>query len=98
MRRARHDLYARSARPAYIVIRDMQHHVIDVQRLEPAADLRVAMTAAIRRLEEDGWLTEGSADYGFVFVQRAGERRLLMLTPRDPLSSAAQSFDPFRVK
>ena len=32
---------------------------------------------------------------GFVFIRRETERRLLMLTPRDPYNSALQSFDPF---
>jgi len=96
MHRDHHDRYTRSAQPAYIVIRDMQHHAIDVHRLVPATDLRAAMAAAIRRLEEEGWLPEGSAAYGFVFVQRTGERRLLMLTPEDPFDATAQSFDPFK--
>ena len=34
---------------------------------------------------------------GFVFVRSGAERRLLILTERDPLSVAAQSFDPFKV-
>jgi len=96
MRRTRHDPYARSAQAAYIVIFDMQHQVIEVQRLAPATALRGAMVATIERLAADGWQAEGSADYGSVFVQRAGERRLLMLTPRDPCDTAVQSFSPFR--
>ena len=52
--------------------------------MEPAADLSVAMAAAIERLEGEGWQSEGSAEYGFVFIRRAGDRRLLMLTQRDP--------------
>jgi hypothetical protein len=39
---------------------------------------------------------EGSAEYGFVFVRREAERRLLMLTPRDPYDTTSQSFNPFR--
>jgi len=95
MRRTRHDPYARSAQPAYIVIRNMQHHVIDVQRLEAAADLAGAMAAAIERLSDEGWQAEGGAKYGFVFIRREAERRLLMLTERDPYSTTSQSFDPF---
>jgi hypothetical protein len=34
--------------------------------------------------------------YGFVFIRRFGERRLLMLTPRDPFATSQQSFDPFK--
>jgi hypothetical protein len=54
------------------------------------------MAAAIERLEGEGWQAEGSAEYGFVFIRREPERRLLMLTPRDPYCTAPQSFDPFR--
>ena len=97
MRRTRHNPYARSAQPAYIVFQDMQHQVIEVQRLDPAADLFGAMAATIERLAADGWQAEGSADYGSVFVHRAGERRLLMLTQRDPYDTAVQSFSPFRI-
>jgi hypothetical protein len=83
MRRTCHDPYARSNQPAYIVLKDMQHQVIEAQRLEPAADLSGAMAATIERLAADGWQAEGSAEYGFVFIRREGERRLLMLAERD---------------
>ena len=96
MRRTRHDRCARSAQPAYIVLQDMQHQVIEVQRLEPATDIRGAMAATIERLEGDRWQAEGTLEYGFVFIRRERERRLLMLTERDPYSTAVQSFSPFR--
>jgi len=96
MRRTRHDPYARSAQAAYIALQDMGHRLIEVQRLEPATDLRRAMAATIERLAADGWQAESSAKYGSVFVHRAGERRLLMLTERDPYSTTVQSFSPFR--
>ena len=96
MRRIRYNPCAKSSQPAYLVVHDMQHQVIEVQRLEPATDLRAAMVAAIKRLRDEGWLHEGSAAYGFVFVQRAGGRRLLMLTPKDTFDATAHSFDPFR--
>jgi hypothetical protein len=49
MRCTHHDPYARSAQPPYILILDMQHQFIEVQRLEPAKDLRGAMAATIER-------------------------------------------------
>jgi hypothetical protein len=52
----------------------MQHQIITVQRLEAATDLRGAMEATIKRPKEEGQ-PEGSASYGSVFVQRAGEPR-----------------------
>ena len=75
---------------------DLHWHVFDVERLEPAADLSGAMAAAIERLEGDGWRPEATPEYGFVFVRREGERRLLALTPRDPSSATMQSFNPFK--
>jgi hypothetical protein len=84
--------------PRYVVLWDSHWHVLDCRRLEPAADLSVAMATAIERLEAEGWQAEATPEYGFVFVRRETERRLLMLTPRDPYEMTAQSFDPFRGK
>jgi hypothetical protein len=87
--------YNKAPTPRYVVVWDLQWQVLDSQRLEPGADLRGAMAAAIERLKSEGWEVEGSAEYGFVFVRRAGERRLLAITERDPYSTRAQSFNPF---
>jgi hypothetical protein len=70
-------------------------HVLDCQRLAPAADLSGAMAMAIERLARDGWEAEATPEYGFVFIRCDGARWLLMLTPRDPYTTAAQSFSPF---
>ena len=82
--------------PRYVIVWDLHWHVLEFQRLEPAADLSGAMAATIERLSGDGWQAEATPEYGFVFVRRETERRLLMLTPQDPSSSTLQSFDPFR--
>jgi hypothetical protein len=81
--------------PRYVVIWDLQWALIECQRLEPAADLSGAMTATIDRLSGDGWQAEATDEYGFVFIRRGAERRLLMLTPRNPQDTGAQSFNPF---
>jgi hypothetical protein len=88
--------FTMSTKSRCIVVWDLQWQAIDSQRLEPAADLSGAMAAAIERLEGEGWRKEGTAEYGFVFIQRGPDRRLLMLTARDPHSTAVQSFSPFR--
>jgi hypothetical protein len=98
MARYRFIAFSKATTPRYLVVWDLAWTLIDCQRLPPASDLSMAMTAAIARLTGDGWEPEGETDYGFVFVRRAGERRLLMLTPRDPNNSTLQSFDPFRRK
>jgi hypothetical protein len=69
--------------------------LLHCQRLAPAADLSGAMAATIDRLAGGGWQAEATLEYGFVFIRREVERRLLMLTQRDPASTAAQSFSPF---
>jgi hypothetical protein len=53
------------------------------------------MATAIERLAGEGWQAEATPEYGFVFIRRESERRLLMLTPRDPYSATMQSFSPF---
>jgi hypothetical protein len=82
--------------PRYIVLWSLQWQVIHCQHLEPAADLSGAMAAAIARLEAEGWEAEATPEYGFVFIRRGDERRLLMITPRDPYDTARQSFSPFQ--
>jgi hypothetical protein len=54
------------------------------------------MTAAIERLAADGWQPEDQPRFGFVFIRRGDERRLLSLTPRDPHDCMPTSFNPFR--
>ena len=88
--------YDRAPTPRYVVLWDLHWHVLECQHLEPATDLSGAMTAAIERLAGEGWQAEATPEYGFVFIRREGERRLLMLTPRDPYETTTQSFDPFR--
>jgi hypothetical protein len=84
-----------AAAPRYVVLWDLHWHLVECQRLEPATDLSGAMAATIERYARDGWEAEGDTDYGFVFIRREPERRLLMLTPRDPTSTTLQSFSPF---
>ena|ERR1700693_3815830 len=84
-----------STGPRYVVLWDLHWHVLACQCLEPAADLSGAMAAAIERLEADGQ-AEATPEYGFVFIRRESERRLLMLTVRDPYDTAPQAFSPFR--
>jgi hypothetical protein len=54
------------------------------------------MTAAIARLSQEGWQPGGTPDFGFVFINRSGIRRLLILTERDPLDTRPQTFSPFK--
>jgi hypothetical protein len=96
MGRYKFTAYVNDGNPRYVVIWDLQWQPLHCQRLEPGANLRVAMTAAIEAQVAQGWQIEGTAEYGFVFIRRAGERRLLMLTPRNPADRTPQTFSPFR--
>jgi hypothetical protein len=80
----------------YVIVWGLQWQIIECSCLAPGTDLLAAMTAAMKRLHGEGWEAEGTPEYGFVFVRREKDRRLLMLTERDPHSTVAQSFSPFR--
>jgi len=96
MTRYHHDVYAGANSARYIVLFDLQWKIIESQRLEPAADLRSAMTTAMQRLTGEGWQAEGMPRFGFVFLSRNGDRRLLTLTERNPFDTAPQTFSPFK--
>ena len=76
----------KSPTPRYMVVWDLQWTLIECQRLEPAADLSGAVAAII----DQSHTTMVSCLSG-----REAERKLLMLTPRDPQDTGAQSFSPF---
>jgi hypothetical protein len=96
MPRHRPNPYAATGRARFIVLWDLQWRIVDCRRLDVGIGLRESVAAAVATLQHDGWQTEGTAEFGFVFLRRDGERRLLMLTARDPREHAAQSFSPFR--
>jgi hypothetical protein len=96
MGRYAYQIYANGTTPRWIAVFGLQWQVIESHRLDPATDLGGAMTAAIERLAADGWQIEAEPRFGFAFIRRDGERRLLILTPRDPHDTRAQSFNPFK--
>ena len=89
--------FVSSSTPRYVVVWDLHWALIACQRLEASADLSEAMEAALERLAVDGWRAEATPEFGFVFLERESERRLLMLTAQDPRSTRLQSFNPFRL-
>jgi hypothetical protein len=88
--------YQNASSPRYLVVYGLQWQIIDHQRIEPHADLFSVMTSTLQQFASEGWQADGDALYGFVFIRRLGERRMLMLTPRDPFAMSQQSFDPFK--
>jgi hypothetical protein len=95
MGRARRNVFATSNTPHFVVIWDLQWRIIDCVRPRHGSDLRMEFDRAIERLGRDGWTAESSAEFGFTFVIREHERRLVMITARDPFDATAQSFSPF---
>jgi hypothetical protein len=94
--RYRHNVYVRSKTVRFIVLFDLQWKIIECARLEPCADLAKAMAAALQRLTKEGWQPESESRFGFVFLNRSGVRRLLILTERDPHDTGSQTFTPFK--
>src|ERR1700744_1407286 len=75
MGRYRHQVYAIAKTARFCVLFNLQWKVIESAKLAPAADLAMAMDAAIERQSRQGWQAESSHEFGFVFLRRAGERR-----------------------
>jgi hypothetical protein len=98
MRRTRHDVFAKASTTRYVVLWDMHRTVIECQRIAAGADLRACVTAAIEQYRVHGWQPEGPTDFGFVFLSRGNDRRLLALTERNPQDEAHHSFNPHRQK
>ena len=95
MARYHHNVYEKSKTPHWVVVFGLQWQVIESHRLEAGADLFGAMTTTIERLAVEGWRTEDEPRFGFVFIRKQGDRRLLMLTPKDPFDTRPQAFSPF---
>jgi hypothetical protein len=96
MPRHRSNPYAPGRHARFLVLWDLQWCVLECWRLDVGIDLRQSLGEAIASLQQAGWQAEGGAEFGFVFLRRGAERRLLMLTTRDPAEHGAQSFSPFR--
>jgi hypothetical protein len=96
MGRYRHKVYEKSTTPRWVAVFGLQWQVIESYRLEPGADLFGAITTTIERLSLESWQAESEPRFGFVFITKESDLRLLMLTPRDPFDSRPQSFSPFQ--
>jgi hypothetical protein len=86
----------RASATRYAVLWDLQWRIIECVTLDAGTDLPASLGEAIARLQRTGWQAEGTPDYGFVFLRRAEERCLLMITARAPGETGRQTFSPFR--
>ena len=96
MGRYRHRVYATAKTPRFCVVFSLQWTVIESVAIAPAMNLAAAMDSAVERQVSQGWEAEAGHEFGFVFLRRNGERRLMILTERDPFDTRPQSFSPFK--
>lgn len=57
---------------------------ITCEALPAGVNLRQAMSTALAQYAQQGWQPEGDGAYGFVFIAKGTERRLLNVTPANP--------------
>jgi hypothetical protein len=75
--------------PRWYVVRNMHRTVIEARALPAGADLKRALVAAMLEHIDTGWrLGEFSSRTGFFFCDKAGERRMVEISPSNPGSSA----------
>jgi hypothetical protein len=68
----------------WLTVCDLHRNLISCEALESGADLRVVLKRAVADLENEGWRAENDGSFGFVFIARGSDRRLLNLTPAHP--------------
>jgi predicted RNA-binding Zn-ribbon protein involved in translation (DUF1610 family) len=83
-RRERYNPLAPSPKACWLIVWDMQFHVLDATELAPHTDLATLMQATARQWSDAGWEIESDARYGSFFCRRAGERRLIAISAADP--------------
>jgi hypothetical protein len=88
MRRNRPDPLADSRRPHWLLVSDVYRNVISCEALPLGSDLHAVMREILSDCAADGWQAENDGAYGFVFIARGSERRLVKLTPADPAHCA----------
>ncbi len=96
MSRHHPDPFDKSKTPRYLIVWDLQWQIVECVVLESGTDLIAAFDRMLGRLAADDWISEAPAAFGFAFLHRNRERRLLTLTARDPGETEPQSFSPFR--
>ena len=80
----------------YLIAFTLHWEVIEVRRVDPAVGASRALHEFINEYKADGWLAEGDANYGFLFMNRMGRRILVEVTPRNPYDTSVQAFNPFK--
>jgi hypothetical protein len=85
MPRHRCDPLADTRRPHWLTVSDLHRNLLACEALPARANLREALQATLMQWAAQGWAAENDGDYGFAFIARGSERRLINLTPANPL-------------
>jgi hypothetical protein len=96
MRHNRYCGFLEEAHRGHLVAFDLQWKILEARRVDPQQGAAAALAAFVEDFVAKGWKPEGCGDYGFVFMNRDGERILLEVTPRDPTDQRLQSFSPYK--
>ncbi len=88
MRRHPCDPLANTRQPHWLTVSDLHRNLITCEPLAAGANLRESLRTALTKCAAEGWQAENDGTYGFVFITKGAERRLINLTPADPANCA----------
>ena len=71
-------------RPHWLTVSDLHRDLITCQALAAGVDLREVLREALTQCAAEGWEAENDGAYGFAFIARGSERRLINLAPANP--------------
>jgi len=92
MRRHRCDPLADTGRPHWLTVSDMHRTLIGCEALPAGTDLREILRDALVQYAAEGWQAENDGAYGFAFIGRGSERRLVNIIPVDPFDCAGPGY------
>jgi hypothetical protein len=78
--------------PHWLTVSDPHRNLLTCQVIPIGADLRKLMRKTLTQWAAQGWQSESDGAFGFVFIARGAERRLVNVTPADPAGFAGQNY------
>jgi hypothetical protein len=86
-RRDPYNPLSKSPKPRWLIVWDMQFHVLDSTELAPYTDLAAVMHETAQRRQQEGWCIESDARFGSFFCHRDGVRILIAISAADPTTA-----------
>jgi hypothetical protein len=85
MRRSTFDPLEPTQQPRWYTVRNMYGALLEARELPAGVDLKRVFVEAILKWMDDGWkLKEFHSRTGTFFCDRAGDRRMIDITPTNP--------------